>query len=107
MHYLILTKGLVAGMNFFQRETFGALLDLRDGQYTAEEKKVYFKDKVYQDIDDYIIYMFKLFQATQARMVQGMNTSINIKLTTSLYFKAAQVTVILLVMGVWILNRRK
>jgi hypothetical protein len=29
-------------------------------------------------MDDYIFYMFRLYQATQARMISGLNESINL-----------------------------
>ncbi len=38
--------------------------------------------KVFQDLDDYMFYEFRIFQATQARMYEGLNYSINSGFTT-------------------------
>jgi hypothetical protein len=64
-------------MNFFQRNAFEALNELQHKQYQNINKTEYFMQNVFKDIDDSLFYMFRLYQATQARMYIGLNYSID------------------------------
>jgi hypothetical protein len=43
-------------MGFYQRKTYKALLDLTLGNVT--DTSSYFKSDVYEDMDDYIFYIY-------------------------------------------------
>ena len=60
-------------MTFFQRNAYEALRELQAKQYQNINKTAYFMQDVFEDIDDSIFYMFRLYQATQTRMYQGLN----------------------------------
>ncbi len=64
----------MAGMYFLQRSTMEALIELRDSP--ALNKTDYFKGKVFQDLDDYLFFMFRIYQMTQDRMYTGLTHSI-------------------------------
>ena len=73
MHNKMLEEGLMSSMTYFQRIVYQAVFDLKAGT----EPEDYFKKKRFEDLDDYIIYMFKLYQATQARMNDGLIQTLN------------------------------
>jgi len=56
MHFDFLKMGLISTMNFLQRNTMRALIDLKNDP--SINKQNYFKQKVFQDIDDYLFFMF-------------------------------------------------
>lgn len=61
----------------------------------------YFKQAVYEDIDDYLIYMFRLYQATQARLVQGLNTSIDRTVGVSSKLLLVQGAILVIILFHW------
>lgn len=75
-------------MNFFQRNTRTALEDLRTYYITKTEKAPagdYFRQLSFIELDNMIIYMFKIYQLTQAIT---FNSYINtIEIITSNYLK--------------------
>jgi len=54
-------------MDFYQRKTYKALLDLTFGNITNPSS--YFKSQVYEDMDDYIFYMYLVCYLIQNSMV--------------------------------------
>ena len=66
--YSIMELGLVNSMVFFQRNAYSALMELYSKQKESINKVDYFTSAVFRDIDDSLFYMFRLYQATQARM---------------------------------------
>lgn len=72
--------GLVNSMVFFQRNAYSALMELYSRQKESLNKVAYFTSDVFRDIDDSLFYMFRLYQATQARMYESLNYSISTSL---------------------------
>lgn len=56
------------------RKTVEAALTL---QQDPSQAPSLFKSPVYEDIDDSILYMFKIYQLTQARMVVALTKAIS------------------------------
>ena len=53
-------------------------------------------------MDDYIIYMFKLYQATQARMNDGLVQTLNTRIAFLTKIVIIQVVILLASLGVWL-----
>ena len=99
MHYKMLNEGLISTMQFFQRIVYQAVFDLRESLQTPEE---YFRKNIFEDLDDYIFYMFRLYQATQARMNLGLVNTINRQITNLAFYSTAQILLFLSVLGYWL-----
>jgi hypothetical protein len=69
----LLKQGILGAMNQMHRKTIEAALTLVKNPDSAY---AYFNTPVYEDIDDSIIYMFKVYQLTQARMVVALSKAI-------------------------------
>ena len=69
----MLEEGLLSTMQYFQRIVYQAVFDLRKVGTSPQE---YFRKNIFEDLDDYIFYMFRLYQATQARMNDGLTIAI-------------------------------
>lgn len=54
----------------------------------------YFTSEVFRDIDDSLFYMFRLYQATQARMYESLNYSISTSLIVLKLINALSVAAI-------------
>lgn len=94
--------GLVNSMTFFQRNAYEALKELQRRQSEEVNKTEYFTRKVFQDIDDSIFYMFRLYQATQARMYEGLNFSVSESLIFLDILNSCSVAVFVLLLGWWL-----
>jgi hypothetical protein len=78
--FSMMELGLVSSMTFFQRNAYSSLMELYSRQAESINKVEYFTTDVFRDIDDSLFYMFRLYQATQARMYESLNYSISTSL---------------------------
>jgi hypothetical protein len=99
MNYQTMHIGLITAFNFFQRHIYTALIDMRN---TTINRREYFKDVVYTDIDDYLPYMFRLFQATQNAMVIGLNKVIDNQVLNSRIYLCLLVILPMIFMIYWL-----
>lgn len=102
----VLQHGLVNSMTFFQRNAFAALTELQAKQKQNINKTAYFQQSVFKDIDDSIFYMFRLYQATQARMYQGLTYSVNNSLPFLDIVNTAAIFILVLVVCWWLKSYR-
>jgi hypothetical protein len=61
-------------MELLHRRAMEAFMVLKDSP--NENATALFTQKIHQDLDDYMFFMFLIFQATQARMYNGLTYSI-------------------------------
>jgi hypothetical protein len=101
----ILDGGILISMNFFQRNVRTALEDLR-GAYITKDGTVpkgdYFRQISFIELDKMLIYMFKIYQQTQAATFNSY--IITIELITSSYLKltVGMTAFFILAMMVWL-----
>lgn len=94
-------------MSTIQRLIIEAALELnRTGIASAHEL---FQRSIYEDIDDSILYMFRVYQITQARMVEAMNLAVgaNMSLMLSVCILETMFLLGLLMMWVWVYRRQQ
>ena len=103
MHNKMLEEGLMSAMTYFQRIVYQAVFDLKK---TGVEPEEYFKKKRFEDLDDYIIYMFKLYQATQARMNDGLVKTLNSRIDFLLILFALEISILLASLSAWLLEEK-
>lgn len=103
----ILSLGLVNGMTFWQRNAFEALNHLRNKQLQNINKTEYFRQEVFQDIDDSIIYLYQLWLLTQDRMYQGLNNIVENYLFLLDLLNTSCTLLLFLMMVWWMLRFRR
>jgi hypothetical protein len=59
MIFKIMDEGILITMTYFQRTAFQAVFDLNSGKLDADG---YFKQLDYINLDNYLFYMFKMYQ---------------------------------------------
>jgi hypothetical protein len=70
----ILARGVMTGMNFLQRTTMKALIALRSSN--DADKATYFTTIIFQDMDDYLIYLFRVNQLMSLRVIEAFREKI-------------------------------
>ena len=68
----VLERGVVIGMNFFQRSVLEAIYSDADGTLMKED----FLSVELRNIDYSIFFMFKIYQATQARIFISLDEAL-------------------------------
>lgn len=102
-HYNILNRGVLAGFDFLQRNTLKALEDLSEPGMNSRE---YLMGKVYQDLDDYAIFLFKVYQLIEERIIEALadeSSNINSLVNFIVYLCLGY---FLGITAFWVLNRR-
>ena len=61
----MIEKGLVIGMNFFQRTVLDAIYAHENDDLSSQD----FLNLKFKNVDYSIFYMFKMYQATQERIM--------------------------------------
>ena len=69
----VLERGLVIGMNFFQRSVLDAIYSDADRTLMKED----FLSVEFRNIDYSIFFMFKIYQATQARIFVSLEAALD------------------------------
>lgn len=100
----ILDGGILISMNFFQRSVRTALEDLKL-QYMGNAPKYqgdYFRQLDFVELDKMLIYMFKIYQLTQAVTYNSYIAVIETITTTYLQLTIAMTAFFIAVMLVWV-----
>jgi hypothetical protein len=66
-----------------------------------------FISDVYQDLDDYMYYMFQIYQLTQARMYQGLSNTVQALSVDLTLINCAATILFLLVVLYWFINLKE
>ena len=103
MHYRMLEEGLISSMQYFHRIVYQAVFDLKAN---STNPQAYFRQRIFEDLDDYIFYMFRLYQATQARMNEGLSNTIKIRIFILISLSAVAIALLALAL-VFLLCRAK
>jgi hypothetical protein len=101
----ILDGGILISMNYFQRNTRTALEDLNAYYITKTEKAPagdYFRQVSFIELDKMIIYMFKIYQQTQAITFTSYNTTIEIVTSSYLKLIVGTTAFFILAMLIWL-----
>lgn len=99
MHYKMLEGGLINSMQFFQRIVYEAVFDLKKNNTDPHQ---YFRQKIFEDLDDYIFYMFRLYQATQARMNKGLANTMYYRVNSLVTMAAITIVILGALVGYWL-----
>ena len=91
----VLERGLVIGMNFFQRSVLDAIYSEAEGTLMKED----FRSVEFQNIDYSIFFMFKIYQATQARIFISLDQALQGNSTFDYVLFSLQILVFALVVG--------
>ena len=91
-------------MTYFQRIVYQAVFDLKKNSTNPD---TYFKQKIFEDLDDYIFYMFKLYQETQSRMNAGLEVALTNRINFLIELDVIQGVILVIVMIIWIINSKK
>lgn len=101
----ILDGGILISMNFFQRNVRTALEDLRMQYITNNATKYqgdYFRQLDFVELDKMLIYMFKIYQLTQAVTYNSYIAVIQTITTTYLQLTIGMTAFFIAVMLVWV-----
>ena len=99
----VLERGLVIGMNFFQRSVLDAIYSDADSTLMKED----FLSVEFRNIDYSIFFMFKIYQATQARIFISLDEALEGNSTFDYVLFSLQILVFALVIGfTWLFVKR-
>ena len=100
----VLERGLVIGMNFFQRSVLDAIYSDADRTLMKED----FLSVEFRNIDYSIFFMFKIYQATQTRIFISLDEALEGNSTFDYVLFSLQILVFTLVIGfTWLFVKRE
>ena len=106
----MISVGVITGMNFYQRELATALYQFKNNDPATQDPEAFFLQNRFQDIDDSIIYMFKMYQATQQRILISLSVLIQERMKFSLSCIIFESIIFLSILTAWtfmIVNHKK
>ena len=104
-HFKTLSYGVNSGMNLMDRKTMQAYITLKAN--SSANATEYFTQNVYQDLDDYQYYMFRIYQATQTRMFKTMTDSIEKHGNTFNTYSYVAICIVIFIDIFWIFDLKK
>lgn len=102
MNFGVMDEGMVAAMSYYQRNTYEALLNLTYGNIT--DTTSYFKSRVFQDMDDYIFYMYLMFELIQNSLAQGVGQAANKVIFSITYLMVIEIALMGLLLSFWLVR---